>query len=288
MNKILITGCNGQLGTELGALLPDAIKTDHNTLDIRDADAVKRFVDKNKIETIVNCAAYTAVDKAEDDFDTALKINAKGPKNLADTGAKIIHISTDYVFPVSGPYQKNRPYKTDDPALPESIYGITKRKGEELIWTGCPSVKNATIIIRTAWLYSPYGNNFVKTMLRLGETKSDINVVNDQIGTPTYAADLAKAIVTILPQMNRENSGIYHFTDEGVCSWYDFATEIMTMAELPCNVHPISTAEYPTRAKRPAYSVLDKSKIKKVFDVDIPYWRKSLQNCLEKILVMSK
>jgi len=283
MSKVLITGCNGQLGTELGALLPDAIKTDYDTLDITNADAVKRFVDKNKIETIVNCAAYTAVDKAEDDFDTALKINAKGPKNLADTGAKIIHISTDYVFPVSGPYQKNRPYKTDDPALPESIYGITKRKGEELIWTGCPSVKNATIIIRTAWLYSPYGNNFVKTMLRLGETKSDINVVNDQIGTPTYAADLAKAIVTILPQMNRENSGIYHFTDEGVCSWYDFATEIMTMAGLPCDVHPIPTSEYPTRAKRPAYSVLDKSKIRKVFNVETPHWRKSLQECLQRL-----
>ena len=282
MSKILITGCKGQLGTELGALLPYAIKTDHDTLDIRDADAVKRFVDNNKIETIINCAAYTAVDKAEGDIindfqsNMAFHINTCGPANLAQTGAKIIHISTDYVFDGTS----NTPYKTTDKTNPVSVYGKTKLWGEKQL---LEVATNVTIIIRTAWLYSPYGNNFVKTMLRLGAEKSDINVVNDQIGTPTYAADLAQAIVTILPRMHKYNSGVYHFTDEGVCSWYDFATEIMTMAELPCNVHPISTAEYPTRAKRPAYSVLDKSKIKTNFGIEIPHWRKSLQDCLQKI-----
>ena len=276
MSKILITGCNGQLGTELGALLPDAIKTDYDVLDITNADAVKRFVDKNKIETIVNCAAYTAVDKAEDDFDMARKINVDGPHNLALSGAKIVHISTDYVFDGTG----HTPYKPDDVTNPVSVYGKTKRAGEiEVLY----KTEQPHVVIRTAWLYSPYGNNFVKTMLRLGSEKTDINVVNDQIGTPTYAADLAKAIVKILPQLNAENSGVYHFTDEGVCSWYDFATEIMNMAGLKCNVHPIPTSAYPTRATRPAYSVLDKSKIKDVFGVEIPHWRKSLQDCLQRL-----
>ena len=276
MSKILITGCNGQLGTELGALLPDAIKTDYDVLDITNADAVKRFVDTNKIDTIINCAAYTAVDKAEDDFSMARKINVDGPHNLALSGAKIVHISTDYVFDGTG----HTPYKPDDVTNPVSVYGKTKRAGEIEV---SHNTKQPHVIIRTAWLYSPYGNNFVKTMLRLGSEKTDINVVNDQIGTPTYAADLAKAIVKILPQLNAENSGVYHFTDEGVCSWYDFATEIMTMANLKCNVHPIPTSAYPTRATRPAYSVLDKSKIKDVFGVEIPHWRKSLQDCLQRL-----
>lgn len=276
MSKILITGCNGQLGTELGALLPDAIKTDYDVLDITNADAVKRFVDTNKIDTIVNCAAYTAVDKAEDDFDAALALNLDGPYNLARSGAtNIVHISTDYVFEGKG----YKPYQPEDIKSPVSVYGKTKLGGELSVLENAP----IGIVIRTAWLYSPYGNNFVKTMLRLGETKSDINVVNDQIGTPTYAADLAKAIVTILPQMNKQNSGAYHFTDEGVCSWYDFATEIMNMAGLKCNVHPIPTSAYPTRATRPAYSVLDKSKIKDVFGIEIPHWRKSLQDCLQRL-----
>ena len=276
MSKVLITGCNGQLGTELGALLPDAIKTDYDTLDITNAGAVKRFVDENKIETIVNCVAYTAVDKAEDDKVAALRLNSFGAYNLAQSGAKLVHISTDYVFDGTN----HTPYKTTDKPNPVSVYGKTKLFGEKRIlkWA-----QNDAIIIRTAWLYSPYGNNFVKTMLRLGAEKTDINVVNDQIGTPTYAADLAKAIVTILPQLDSKNSGIYHFTDEGVCSWYDFATEIMNMANLKCNVHPIPTSAYPTRASRPAYSVLDKSKIKDVFGVEIPHWRKSLQDCLQKL-----
>ncbi len=272
MNKILITGCNGQLGTELGILLPNALKTDYQGLDITNKYDVEKFVSDNKIDTIINCAAYTAVDKAEDDIEKATQINVNGPKNLAKTGAKIIHISTDYVFDGNGHY----PYAPSDTPCPVSVYGDTKLRGENAV------LQNAQIaaIIRTAWLYSPYGNNFVKTMLRLGNEKSEINVVNDQIGTPTYAADLAAAVVTILPKLNKQNSGIYHFTNEGVCSWYDFATEIMDMANLQCKIKPIPTSMYPTRAKRPSYSVLDKSKIKQTFDIEIQHWRKSLQTCL--------
>ena len=275
MKNILITGANGQLGTELGALLPDAIKTDRNELDITNADAVNRFVDKNKIDSIINCAAYTAVDRAEDDIQMAEKINAIGPRNLAASGAKIIHISTDYVFDGTA----HRPYSALDLPNPVSVYGKTKLSGEFAV----RNFAKIYAIIRTAWLYSPYGSNFVKTMLRLGHEKTEINVVADQIGTPTYAADLARAIVKILPLLNEKNSGIYHYTNNGVCSWYDFATEIMTMSGLKCRVNPIPTEQYPTRATRPAYSVLDKSKIKEVFDVDIPHWRAGLEKCLGAI-----
>lgn len=275
MKNILITGANGQLGTELGALLPDAIKTDRNELDITNADAVNRFVDKNKIDAIVNCAAYTAVDRAEDDIQMAEQINVVGPRNLAASGAKIIHISTDYVFDGTA----HRPYSALDLPNPVSVYGKTKLSGEFAV----RNFAKVYAIIRTAWLYSPYGSNFVKTMLRLGKEKSEINVVADQIGTPTYAADLARAIVTVLPKLNAENSGIYHYTNNGVCSWYDFATEIMTMSGLKCNVNPITTEQYPTRATRPAYSVLDKSKIKDTFDVEIPHWRAGLAKCLSAI-----
>ncbi len=275
MKNILITGANGQLGTELGALLPDAIKTDRNELDITNADAVNRFVDKNKIDAIVNCAAYTAVDRAEDDIQMAEQINVVGPRNLAMSGAKIIHISTDYVFDGTA----HRPYSALDLPNPVSVYGKTKLSGEFAV----RNFAKVYAIIRTAWLYSPYGSNFVKTMLRLGHEKTEINVVADQIGTPTYAADLARAIVTVLPKLNAENSGIYHYTNNGVCSWYDFATEIMTMSGLKCSVNPITTEQYPTRATRPAYSVLDKSKIKNTFDVEIPHWRAGLAKCLSAI-----
>ena len=275
MKNILITGANGQLGTELGALLPDAIKTDRDELDITNANAVNDFVRKNKIDAIVNCAAYTAVDRAEDDVQMAEKINVIGPRNLAMSGTKIIHISTDYVFDGTA----HRPYSALDLPNPVSVYGKTKLLGEFAV----RHYARVYAIIRTAWLYSPYGNNFVKTMLRLGNEKSEIGVVADQIGTPTYSADLARAIVTVLPKLNAENSGIYHYTNNGVCSWYDFATEIMTMAGLKCNVNPIATEQYPTRATRPAYSVLDKSKIKNTFDVDIPHWRASLAKCLDAI-----
>ena len=270
----LITGCNGQLGTELKKRLPDAICADVDMLDITDGVAVQKFVRENNVDLIINCAAYTAVDKAEDDINLATKINVDGPRNLAKTGAKIIHISTDYVFDGMG----HVPYSPDDKTNPISVYGKTKRAGELAVLENAP----VAVVIRTAWLYSPYGNNFVKTMRRLGAEKESINVVADQIGTPTYAGDLADAIVKIIPQMTHENSGVYHFTNMGVCSWYDFASEIMEMSGLKCVVNPIKSSEYPTRAVRPFYSVLDKSKIQKVFNVKIQHWKKGLEKCIKQ------
>lgn len=273
-DKILVTGANGQLGTELQKLLPNAIFADVDVLDITDADAVKRFVADNQIDTIVNCAAYTAVDKAEDDTELAQKINENGPRNLALTGAKIVHISTDYVFDGKN-YQ---PYLPEDETNPISVYGRTKRAGELAVLDNA----KVAVIIRTAWLYSNHGNNFVKTMRRLGAEKESLNVVADQIGSPTFAKDLAQAIVTILPQMNETNKGIYHYTNEGVCSWYDFATEIMKLSGLTCKVNPIPSSAYPTKATRPFYSVLNKEKIKKVFNIEIPHWKESLVKCLKQ------
>ena len=272
--KILITGSCGQLGTELSHLLPDAILTDVNDLDITDLNAVLHFVKENDIGTIINCAAYTAVDKAEDEVELAEKINVLGPLNLAQTGATIIHISTDYVFDGKG----YRPYEPEDETNPMSVYGKTKRAGEKAVLENA----DTAIIIRTAWLYSPYGKNFVKTMRMLGEIKESINVVNDQIGTPTCAADLAEAIVKILPQVKKGQKEIYHFTNEGVCSWYDFAKEIMDLCDLNCNVNPIPSSEYPTKAVRPFYSVLSKQKIKKDFNLTIPHWKESLKKCLKQ------
>lgn len=271
----LITGSKGQLGTELSKLLPDAICADIDVLDITDEVAVKNFVRDNNIDVIINCAAYTAVDKAETDIELATKINVDGPRNLAKSGAKVIHISTDYVFDGTG----YKPYNPDEKTNPVSVYGKTKRAGELAV------IENAdvAVIIRTAWLYSPYGNNFVKTMRRLGNEKSEINVVADQIGTPTYAADLADAIVKILPQITSENSGVYHFTNEGVCSWYDFANEIMDLSNLKCVVNPIKSSQYPTPASRPFYSVLDKDKIKQVFGINIKHWKDGLKRCISEL-----
>ncbi len=271
-DKVMITGANGQLGQELQKLIPNAVLTDVDTLDITDMDAVKTFVDNNQINTIINCAAYTAVDKAEDEPELASKINTLGPANLAKTGAKIVHISTDYVFDGKG----YKPYTEDDMAVPISVYGKTKRNGEIAVLDNA----EIAIVIRTAWLYSPYGNNFVKTMRRLGSEKNSLNVVTDQIGSPTYAGDLAKAIVSILPQMSKENKGIYHYTNEGVCSWYDFAIKIMELSGLNCMVNPISSSEYPTKATRPFYSVLNKAKIKSTFGIDIPHWEEGLKKYL--------
>jgi len=270
----LITGCKGQLGTELSARLPDAICADVDTLDITDATAVQKFVSENNIDVIINCAAYTAVDNAEDNIDLATKINVDGPRNLAKSGAAVIHISTDYVFDGTG----HVPYGADDATNPVSVYGKTKRAGEIAV------LENASraVIIRTAWLYSAHGNNFVKTMRRLGAERDSINVVADQIGTPTFAGDLADAIVKIIPQISEQTSGIYHFTNEGVCSWYDFATEIMEMSGLKCDVHPIKSSEYPTRATRPFYSVLDKDKIKQTFGIEIEHWKKGLRKCIKQ------
>lgn len=275
MDNILITGGKGQLGTELSKLLPNALLTDINELDITNKDAVDKFVKKHKIETIINCAAYTNVDKAEDDNKVATSINVIGPTNLASTGCKMIHISTDYVF--DG--MQYKPYTTEDKTHPLSVYGKTKRLGEEAVLMH----SNKAIIIRTAWLYSPYGNNFVKTMLRLGQEKKEINVVSDQVGSPTYAADLAKAIVQILPHMEQYKNRIYHFTNEGICSWYDFAYQIMKESHLKCQVNPIPTELFPTKAKRPSYSVLDKSAIKRDFGIQIPHWQDGLQRCLKQM-----
>ena len=273
-DKILVTGGNGQLGTELKKLLPDAIYTDVADLDITNLDEVMSFVKENNIETIVNCAAYTAVDNAEDDTTTAYKVNVVGPENLAITGCKIVHISTDYVFDGKG----HKPYQPNDEAKPVSVYGKTKRAGEEAV------INNAkvSVVIRTAWLYSPYGNNFVKTMRRFGAERESLNVVADQVGTPTYSGDLAQAIVEILPQMNENNKGIYHFTNEGVCSWYDFANTIMELSGLKCKVNPIPSSAYPTKATRPFYSVLDKTSIKETFNVSIEHWTEGLKRCLKQ------
>ena len=271
----LITGANGQLGTELSKLLPDAIRTDVDELDITRAHDVDNFVKKYHIDTVINCAAYTAVDKAESNENLAEKINVVGPRNLAHAAQRVIHISTDYVFDGTG----YRPYTPDDKTNPISVYGKTKLDGEMAVLYNA----RIPIIIRTAWLYSPYGNNFVKTMRKLGTEKESINVVADQIGSPTYAGDLADAIVKILPQMNKKNRGIYHFTNMGVCSWYDFATETMELSGLKCVVNPISSAEYPTPAKRPFYSVLDKSKIKNTFGLEIAHWKQSLKKCIEQL-----
>ncbi|WP_293651708.1 dTDP-4-dehydrorhamnose reductase [uncultured Campylobacter sp.] len=275
-DNILVTGANGQLGTEFKKLLPNAIFAGADVLDITDLDAVKNFVQKNSIKIIINCAAYTAVDKAEDEIELAKKINEDGPRNLALSGAKIIHISTDYVFDGNN----YKPYLPQDKTNPISVYGRTKLAGELAV------LENAkiAIIVRTAWLYSAHGNNFVKTMQRLGAEKETLNVVADQIGSPTFAGDLAQAIVDILPQINEANKGIYHYTNEGVCSWYDFAVKIMELSGLNCKVNPIPSSAYLTKATRPFYSVLDKTSIKEIFGIVIPHWEYGLKRCLKQLV----
>lgn len=270
---LLITGANGQLGTELKALLPDAFGVDMPDLDITDETAVKRFVDEHGVDTIVNCAAYTAVDKAEDEPEKCRAVNVDGVANLGKSGAKVVHVSTDYVFDGLG----HRPYVETDATNPVSVYGITKRDGEEAL----KSAADTCAIVRTAWLYSPFGNNFVKTMRRLGAERDGLNVVFDQIGTPTYAADLARAIVDLLPQIKDGTKETYHFSNEGVCSWYDFAREIMKLSGLKCRVNAIESAQYPTKAKRPFYSVLNKAKIKSM-GINVPHWQESLEKCLTR------
>lgn len=277
--NILITGCNGQLGTEmrnLSALHPahTYFFTDVQELDITNRASVHTYVRDNNIGVIVNCAAYTNVDKAEEDEPTARLINAIAVENLATTGCKVIHISTDYVF--SG--NEYMPCKETDSAAPRTAYGRTKYEGEQMLLTANPEA----IIFRTAWLYSPYGNNFVKTMLRYGKEKDELRVVYDQIGTPTYAEDLAKAIYAAI-EANQWHPGIYHFTNEGVCSWYDFTVEILRQAGVPCRVTPILSAEYQYKTPRPHYSVLDKAKVKTTFGITIPYWTDSLQACLKRL-----
>ena len=265
----LVTGAAGQLGTELRVLLKDsAIYVDRNELDISSETDVRRFLQKNSFDCIINCAAYTAVDKAEDEPLLADAINHLGAKWLAKYGRCIIHISTDYVF--DGTHSK--PYLEDDLTHPVSVYGQSKLEGEQAVLINA----EIAVIIRTAWLYSAHGNNFLKTMLRLGRERDHLNVVSDQVGTPTFAGDLAKAIVRILPKVVAGKKNIYHFTNEGVCSWYDFAHAIMKIAGLSCKVHPIESKNYPTKATRPFYSVLNKEKIKSDFKLEIPHWRDAL------------
>jgi len=280
--NILITGANGQLGNEmrvLSALHPKHTYffTDIAELDICDKVAVSAFVGANAIDLIVNCAAYTNVDKAEEDEATAMKINAEAVAILGSQGTKVIHVSTDYVF--SG--DEHLPCKESDPVAPRTAYGRTKYEGEKRLLAVCPEA----VILRTAWLYSEYGNNFVKTMIRLGKEKEKLGVVFDQIGTPTYAADLAAAIFTVI-ECPMWHPGIYHFTNEGVCSWFDFTIAIHELAGIKnCQVSPILSEEYQYKTPRPHYSVLDKSKFKKTFNVEIPYWKASLEQCINKLTI---
>ena len=289
--NILITGANGQLGNEMRVLSAQYTQhtyyfTDIAELDITSREAVNQFVTDNEIDIIVNCAAYTNVDKAEIDEDMAHKINALSVENLGLSGARVIHISTDYVF--SG--EACVPYSETDPVAPRTAYGRTKREGEVLLQAVCPE----SIIIRTAWLYSTFGNNFVKTMLRLGQERESLGVVFDQIGSPTYAADLAAAIFAIIDAPVWQ-AGVYHFTNEGVCSWYDFTHEIFARAQsllnkeaaekvAACQLRSILSSEYQYQTPRPHYSVLNKAKIKRTFGIAIPHWTDALQVCLEKLL----
>ena len=289
--NILITGANGQLGNEMRVLSAQYTQhtyyfTDIAELDITSREAVNQFVTDNEIDIIVNCAAYTNVDKAEIDEDMAHKINALAVENLGLSGARVIHISTDYVF--SG--EACVPYSETDPVAPRTAYGRTKREGEVLLQAVCPE----SIIIRTAWLYSTFGNNFVKTMLRLGQERESLGVVFDQIGSPTYAADLAVAIFAAINAPVWQ-AGVYHFTNEGVCSWYDFTHEIFARAQsllnkeaaekvAACQLRSILSSEYQYQTPRPHYSVLNKAKIKRTFGIAIPHWTDALQVCLEKLL----
>ena len=288
MKNILVTGAYGQLGNEvriLSANYPEYnfMFTDVDSLDICDKDELIDFVTGNDIRYIINCAAYTAVDKAEDDAELCEKINATAVKNLglaaAEAGAGIIHVSTDYVFDGTS----CRPYTEDMPTKPCSVYGKTKLKGEKNLLKVCPNA----IIIRTAWLYSPFGNNFVKTMIKLGSERESLNVIFDQVGTPTYAEDLADAILKAMDQTidtDHDKGGVYHFSNEGVCSWYDFTIKIHEIAGITtCKVNPIETKDYTTKATRPHYSVLNKTKIKQAFNITIPHWEASLKNCIKEL-----
>lgn len=283
--NLLVTGANGQLGSEFKALEKDYENykfffTSRSELDISKEDEIRDFIENNSIDVLINCAGYTAVDKAEEEQEEANKINHKAVKKMAkiseSKNIKMIHVSTDYVF--SGRHYK--PYCEEYQTDPQSIYGQTKLDGElEMIKIN----PRNSIIIRTSWVYSSFGNNFVKTMLKLGKSKEELGVIFDQIGTPTYAADLAEAILHILPQIDNSKVAIYNYSNEGVLSWYDFAKEIMKMAKIKCQINPIETYQYPTPAKRPHFSLLNKSKIKNEFNLSIPFWKDSLDKCLKKL-----
>ena len=286
--KVLITGSNGQLGSEIRELASDyenlkCVFNDLPELDICDAEVLNTFIIDQHINAVINCAGYTAVDKAEEDPEIAEQVNAKGVLNLVNAlkkvDGKLIHISTDYVFDGN----HSQPYKESDLVSPVGVYGETKRAGELAVLNSSIDA----IVIRTSWLYSGYGNNFLKTMLRLGNEKKSIKVVFDQKGTPTFANNLAKTCLDILSDASStkisKKGSLYHYSDEGVTSWYNFATAIMEIGNIDCKVIPIETKDFPTQARRPLYSVLDKSKIKSDFKVTIPHWRDSLANCIKKI-----
>ena len=283
MKNILITGANGQLGNEMRVLSVENPEytyffTDVAELDICDEKAIYDFVKENQINVIVNCAAYTAVDNAEDNVELCTKLNADAVGYLAKAaeanGGEFIQISTDYVFDGTA----HIPYLETEATCPNSVYGNTKLTGEQNALTLCAR----SMVIRTAWLYSTFGNNFVKTMIRLGREREELGVIFDQVGTPTYARDLARAILAAVRQ--GVVPGIYHFSNEGVCSWYDFTKAIHRLAGIStCKVKPLHTSEYPTKAKRPHYSVLDKTKIKNIYHIEIPYWMDSLQSCIEEL-----
>jgi len=281
MGKILVTGSNGQLGSELRAIESDYpqhsfIFTDIEELDLTKKGEVNSFLEENKIDICINCAAYTAVDKAEDEQELALLINKDAVENLAKAckkvNARLIHISTDYVFDGTN----HKPYQETDQPIPNSFYGVSKLKGEYSV------VENIDdfVIIRTSWLYSSFGNNFVKTMIRLGSERDELGVVVDQIGTPTYAADLAKAIMVTVES---DNTGIYHYSNQGVISWYDFAKAIMDIKGINCKVKAIESKDFPAKANRPFYSVMNKAKIAKDFNIEVPYWLESLKVMIGKL-----
>ena len=281
MEAILVTGSNGQLGNEMRQISKsysqfNYIYTDIEELDICNKTNLDDFVRLNKVDFIVNCAAYTAVDKAENDTELCYKINFEAVKNIAEIASKhqikVVHISTDYVFDGTNYI----PYTEEDQVCPYTVYGKSKLAGEQTLIENC---KDA-IIIRTSWLYSSFGNNFVKTMIKLGKERDSLNVIFDQIGTPTYAADLADTIMKILIHENF-TAGIYHFSNEGVCSWYDFTKSIHRISGINCNVKPIESKEYPTPTPRPHFSVLNKAKIKSIYGLTIPHWEESLEKCLK-------
>ena len=285
MSRVLVTGCNGQLGSEIRELEKEYAQysfffTDIHNLDLTDHKGVEKYIEDKRIEVIINCAAYTAVDKAETEPEIADAINHLVVRNLAEiakaNNIKLIHISTDYVFDGT----KETPYSETDTPNPQGVYGLTKLKGEQAMQEINPV---NSIIIRTSWVYSSYGNNFVKTMLRLAKERKELSVVADQMGSPTYAGDLAKVILEILPKIKNKNVELYHYANAGICSWYDLARSIFKFKNFQVKVNPIPTSQYPTPAKRPMYSVLKTSKIKQTLNVQVQDWRDSIEFCLKKL-----
>lgn len=283
INSILVTGAKGQLGNEIRDLSEKYrykfIFTDIDDLDITNASALSRFFENNKIDAVINCAAFTNVDKAENCRDEAMKLNCDAARELASItskhGISLIHISTDYVFDGTS----SMPYTENDAPNPLSVYGMTKLEGEKAVHEN----SDKALIIRTSWLYSFYGSNFVKTIMRHAAEKGILRVVYDQVGTPTYAHDFAKTILDMLPDCGNISGEIYHYSNEGVASWYDFAKDIIDIAGIKCKIEPIETKDYPAAAERPHYSVLNKAKIKRYFGMEINHWRDSLKKCLEKL-----